>query len=264
MRFRVTNNTYKIKKVLMHISFMLFLCVGYLIVLFEYGLPCLTKHNQSITVPDIKGMTISEVANTLKKRDLKYECNNDIAYSPDYPPSVVLEQHPKAGTYVKEGRRLYVTLNAKQAPEVMMPNLVDNSLRHAYIMLKNRGLSYNKITYVPDVARNAVIAQHYQGAPIMPDTPIFQGSAIDLMVGSGLNNPTTQVPDLQGILLHDAVLMLLDVGLQPGVISYEKSTTSPPKAVIKQRPYPDQRVKLGSCVDIWISEKPEEVSRLQE
>lgn len=234
---------------------MLLLSIGYLIVLFQYGLPLLTKHNQSITVPDVKGMTLDELAATLQKRDLQYHINDDIAYSPHYPPSVVLEQHPKPGTHVKEGRRIYLTLNAAQAPEVMMPNLVDSSLRHAYIMLKSRGLSYNQITYVPDVARNAVIAQHYQGEPILPDTPILQGSAIDLIVGAGLRQQTTQVPDLYGILLDDAILMLLDVGLQPGTINYEASSTSPSKAVIQQRPHADQRVKLGNRVDIWIAEK---------
>ena len=138
-----------------------------------------------------------------------------------------------------------------------MPNLVDSSLRHAYIMLKSRGLSYNQITYVPDVAKNAVIAQHYGGEPILPDTPILQGSDIDLVVGAGLHQKAAQVPDLQGILLDDAILMLLDVGLQPGTITYQASATSPPKAIIQQRPYADRQVKLGTAVDIWVAETGE-------
>lgn len=208
-------------------------------------------------MPDVKGMRIDELATTLQKRDLQYHVNDDIAYSPHYPPSVVLEQQPKPGTHVKQGRRIYLTFNAAQAPEVMMPNLIDSSLRHAYIMLKSRGLAFNKITYVPDVAKNAVISQHYQGEPIMPYTPILQGSAIDLVVGAGLQQQATQVPDLQGILLDDAILMLLDVGLQPGTITHQASTTSPPKAIIQQRPHADRQVKLGTAVDIWVAETGE-------
>ncbi len=244
----------------MHTSFMLLFLISYLVVLFQYGLPLLTKHNQSITVPNLKGLTISEVDATLKKRYLQYKVNNEVVYAPNYPPSVVLEQQPKPDTYVKEGRNIYLTINATQAPEVMMPNLVDSSLRHAYIMLKSRGLAYNQITYVVDVAKNAVIAQHYQGKPIMPNTPILQGSEIDLIVGAGLYNQTTQVPDLQGILLDDALLLLLDVGLQPGKINYKPSTTNPPNVIIAQNPYADNRIKLGSFVDLWISETEEKVT----
>jgi beta-lactam-binding protein with PASTA domain len=94
----------------------------------------------------------------------------------------------------------------------------------------------------------------------MPNTPILQGSEIDLIVGAGLYNQTTQVPDLQGILLDDALLLLLDVGLQPGKINYKPSTTNPPNVIIAQNPYADNRIKLGSFVDLWISETEEKVT----
>src|SRR5690606_31843948 len=149
-------------------------------------------------------------------------------YLPTYPPSVVIEQYPKAGARVKEGRCIYITLNAETAPEVSMPNLVDGSVRNAHITLKSRGLSYNTITYVIDIAKNAVLEQQYNGQPIAPGTRIAQGSKIDLVVGAGLEKHPVVVPDVTDIQADEAELLLLDIGLCVGTITYEHVDTLQP------------------------------------
>lgn len=247
-----------LKTLSIHLGIMLFILLSFTIIFFQWVLPAITKHGQSITVPNLKGASIHELEAALEARHLRYQLNKEVVYLPQYPPSVVLEQYPKPGAHVKEGRRIYITLNAIQAPQVTMPNLVDGSVRHAHLTLKNRGLCYNTITYVVDIAQNAVLEQHYQGQPIAPGTPIPQGSKIDLIVGAGLSKQLARIPDVQGMTLDEAELVLLDAGVRPGKTSYETTLTASAGTVLRQYPLGGYRVSLGSPVSLWVAQEQEE------
>ncbi len=258
MRFQFKLNKPLLKTVSIHLGVMLLISVSLVVIFFQWALPAITKHGQSITVPPLKGASIHELEATLDARHLRYQLTKDVVYLPQYPPSVVLEQYPKPGAHVKEGRRIYITLNATQAPEVAMPNLVDGSVRHARVTLKSRGLTYNTITYVVDMAQNAVLEQHYQGQPIAPGTLIPQGSKIDLIVGTGLSKQAAKVPDVQGMMLDEAELLLLDAGVRLGKVSYTMGPTQQPGTVMGQYPSIGSQVNPGSPVNVWIAETQEE------
>lgn len=263
MRLQFKLNKSLLKTLAIHMGIMLLILVSLTIIFFQWALPAITKHGQSITVPNLKGASIHELEATLKARHLRYQLTKDEVYLPQYPPSVVLEQYPRPGAHVKEGRRIYITLNATQPPQVAMPNLVDGSVRHAHITLKSRGLSYNTITYVVDMAKGAVLEQHYQGQPIAPGTPIPQGSKIDLIVGAGLSKQTTRVPDVQGMTLEEAELFLLDAGVRPGKIIYDNQQTAAREVVSRQYPSAGYLVNLGSSVNLWITEAQEKKAAIE-
>jgi eukaryotic-like serine/threonine-protein kinase len=239
---------------LFHLTLMILAFSGLVFVFFEWALPRITKHGQSITVPNLKGIHVEALDEFLTRRNLRFKITDDVAYSPVYPPSVVLEQHPKAGAQVKEGRRIYLTINASQPPEVSMPNLVDGSVRNAQVILKSKGLSYGEIKYVPDIAKNAVLEQYYQGQPIAPGTRIAQGSQIDLIVGAGLSKQLLKVPDLVGKRLEEAELLLLDVGIQMGKVVYPSGDSQSSGVVSEQLPKAGTKVRWGTAVDLWLIE----------
>jgi eukaryotic-like serine/threonine-protein kinase len=264
MRFQFKLNKLLLKTVTIHLGVMLLILVSLVVIFFQWVLPAITKHGQSITVPHLKGASIHDLEATLEARHLRYQLTKDVVYLPQYPPSVVLEQYPKPGAHVKEGRSIYITLNATQAPEVAMPNLVDGSVRHAHVTLKSRGLTYNTITYVVDMAQNAILEQHYQGQPIAPGTLIPQGSKIDLIVGAGLSKQAARVPDVQGMTLEEAELLLLDAGVRPGKVSYTTARRQQQGTVIGQYPSANNQVNLGSPVNLWIAEEQEEPASASE
>jgi beta-lactam-binding protein with PASTA domain len=239
---------------LLHLSLMLVAFSGSVWIFFEWVLPAITKHGQSITVPNLKGVHVDALEDFLGRRNLRFEINRDVAYSPAYPPSVVLEQYPKPGAQVKEGRRIYLTLNVNQPPEVLMPNLVDGSVRNAQVILKSKGLGYGEIKYIPDIAKNAVLAQHYQGKPIAPGTRIAQGSQIDLVVGAGLGKQALPMPDLVGMKLDDAELLLLDSGIRLGNVAYPEEGQFHNSIITQQLPKAGMQVRFGETVDLWLSE----------
>jgi hypothetical protein len=88
---------------------------------------------------------------------------------------------------------------------------------------------------------------------------IVKGAEIDLVLGKGLSNETTAVPNLTGFDLLLAKEFLADRYLNIGAIIYdntiedeEDSTTA---FVWKQRPEfeNENKLQLGENVDIWLT-----------
>eukprot|EP01132_Coremiostelium_polycephalum_P000271 gene271-356_t len=250
----------KIKKsilpVVLHLGLMIGISIGLLLVLFQWGLPALTKHGQTITVPNLKGVSLDELQPTLTARHLRYQLTEEVVFLPHYPPAVILEQYPKPGARVKEGRTIYVTLNATQPPQVAMPHLIDGSVRNAHVLLKSRGLAYGTLTYIPDIAKNAVLQQWYLGQPIEPGAKIPQGALVDLVVGAGIHPQEVIVPDLIGMNTEEAELYLLDAGMCVKSILHEYVEALPNGSIFKQSPQVGSQVKLGTPVQLWAAEVP--------
>ncbi|MEM7055929.1 MAG: PASTA domain-containing protein [Bacteroidota bacterium] len=246
-----------LKVLLLHLSLMVAVFSSIAFLFFEVVLPIMIRHGQSITVPDVKGAPLDALDELLTQRNLCFKIIEDAIYSPAYPPSVVLEQYPKPGARVKEGRSISITLNAKP-PEVSMPNLIDGSVRNAQVLLKSRGLTHGTIQYVPDIAKNAVLAQQYKGQPIASGTRIAQGSQIDLVVGAGLGKQLIAVPDVVGMTLEAAELLFLDVGVGLGSVVYKRVDSLGAGTICRQVPSVGAQVRIGETVDLWLVEGKQE------
>ncbi|MHA7877519.1 MAG: PASTA domain-containing protein [Bacteroidota bacterium] len=252
------NKTTLLKFIVLHLGLMVLVLNGILLLFFKFLLPALTHHGQFITVPNLKGITLEEVDAYLTQRNLRFEVTQEFAYAPEYPPMAVLQQYPKAGAHVKEGRKIYLTLNTQTPPKVKMPHLVDGSIRNAHVRLKSQGLRLGNVTYVPDVAQNAVLEQWYQGKEIPAGTSIIVGAKIDLVVGAGLGNKMVEVPAIVGMQLADAKSLLFSTGIQVGNIAYEYAEAQVPGTISKQHPNAGQKVPIGDNIDIWLAKHPDE------
>ena len=107
-----------------------------------------TMHGQTVTVPNIEGLSIKEAKNKLNNAGLEFMIA-DSTYKNDLPPGQVLDQSPKKGATVKKFRKIYLTVSSVSAEPVKMPNLIDNSRRQAIIILESYGLKLGKENYVP-------------------------------------------------------------------------------------------------------------------
>jgi beta-lactam-binding protein with PASTA domain len=245
----------KLKIISLHLGLIATTFCLLLAILFHIVLPAITRHQQAILVPDLKKLPIEECKKVLEKIRLRYNVGKELGYFPQYPPGVVIEQHPQAGAYVKKDRTIYLTLNASQALSVPIPHLIDGSVRNAYLTLKGYGLVCGPITYVPDVVKGAVLEQHYQGKPIAPGEKIRQGSTIELVVGTGLKDSLAKVPSLMGRTAEEAVLALLDAGLCLGKVSHQLAEGGAKGTIIQQLPAADDEATLGTAIDVWVAKE---------
>ena len=224
---------------------------------FVIYLPNYTNHGESVTVPELEGMHYNELETFLEARDLRYEITLDSGFVADANPLAVLKQNPKPGTKVKQNRKIYITLNAENAPLIKMPGLVNTQLKNAQEILANYGLVRGDIVYVPDIGMNVVLEQKYRGRDIKEGFEIPKGSQIDLVVGDGLGNQSLPIPNLIGMDDTEAEFLILGSGLRMGNINFVKTDTVPKGTVIRQLPPEGINVKTGERVDIWVSELEE-------
>ena len=252
-----------------HVSGMLLIVIFLTAIFFYWYLPSTTNHGETITVPDVRGVTLGDLDEFLKVRNLRFEVTEDSGFSATEPPLAVLKQFPLPNSKVKENRKIYVTLNAERPPLVRMPNLVGGSVKNALLILKTYDLVLGQINYFPDYALNSVHAQRVNGRDVLEGERIPKGSVIDLLAGDGLGNQSLNAPNLIGLDLESAQVAIVGSGLKIGQIVHEKEGVAvievveneeiryikqkvSPGSVFKQDPKNGENMRLGQMVDLWI------------
>lgn len=148
-----------------------------------------TNHNQKIEVPNLHKMSLTDVQKMLEERNLEFAIIDSASYNPDYPKKSVIEQNPEAGDFVKEKRKIYLTLNPSKYRDVQIPDLNGWTQRLAETHLKSIGFKIGKnITWVPDLGKNVVRGLKHEGKQISLGDKLPKNSTIDLILGDGKGN----------------------------------------------------------------------------
>lgn len=171
-----------IKNVLWAVILVAFLAFGAQIFLALY-----THHGDEISVPDFVTLSLEDAQKAAGLVGMKTEVVDSI-YVRNMPRGSIVRQEPSAGTMVKTGRRIQLTINAVAPKRIPMPNLVGYSLRSASAELSARGLTIGKMIYVKDIATNNVLRQLYKNRDIKPGTMIPCDAEVDLVLGLNPND----------------------------------------------------------------------------
>lgn len=232
--------------------------VAVLIAAANFLLKGITRHNEEIRVPDFSNMTVSEAQTAAAAHKVRVDVTDSV-YIKRMARGTVFRQVPAAGSHVKKGRRIALTINSVLPKRITMPNLVGYSMRQAKAELLSRGLNLGKLIYVEDIATNNVLKQICQNREIKPGTPIESESAIDLVVGlSNLDNKT-YIPTLYGIkylsavdALHNNSLNLRGIHFDGTVKSYNDTLNA---FVYRQEPDTSSVTSylLGTEVDLYFT-----------
>lgn len=240
------------------------LAVGILLVVsiffFYVYLPGTTNHGKEVQVPDLTGKYIYEIDQLLTPLLLRYEVG-DSSYSGDLPPLTVLAQVPKAGHFVKENRKVYVTVNRRSPPTLPLPNLFGEggagSLENAEAVLRSAELVRGRIIYRRSPNYHLIMEIRYNGRVILPGTRVPKGSTIDLVVGDGAGPRDFVLSNFVGISYKNVLLRLANLSLHLGSVQIPEDvdTTGIESFVIKQYPQPGDSVSIGDPVELWIGPK---------
>jgi len=148
------------------------LCIGLWIWMMHY-----TMHGESVDVPEVKGMTISDAEYALEEVEL-LAVVVDSAYVRKQPAGIVLEQKPAPGSRVKSGREIYLTINQKQTPMNTIPDIAGNcSRREAEARLRALGFKIGPMEFVPGdpdwvIALKVNGREVYTGERVPCDAPV--------------------------------------------------------------------------------------------
>lgn len=216
-----------------------------------------TKHNHEIIVPDFSNLTVEEATAVARQAGMRVEVTDSV-FVKRMKKGAVYRQTPRAGSHVKEGRRIILTINAMNSKKVTMPNLIGYSMRQAMAELQSRGLVLGKLIYVDDIATNNVLRQLRGNREIDPGVMIESESVIDLVVGLNSGDSETYVPDVVGLkhigaldAIHAHSLNISKLRFDKTVKDYNDSLNA---VVYKQNPEPSEfSVKMGEEVTLYLT-----------
>ncbi len=144
-----------------------------------------TKHGEFVEVPDFAKMSVMDMRKAVEDAGLRYEVLDSANYNPDYPRFSIIEQDPKAGSKVKEDRKIYFTVNPSGYKKVTVPNIIQVTQRNASSMLKAVGLDVQRVTYIDELGKDMVYYIKYKGKNINPGQKLPKTSKIELVCGNG-------------------------------------------------------------------------------
>lgn len=217
----------------------------------------ITRHNLEITVPDLTNISVDEAEKIVAANKMKLEVIDSV-YVKRMGKGLVYRQNPKAGSKVKEGRRILLTINAVNAKKVMMPNLVGYSMRQAKAEILSKGLQIGRLEYVTDIATNNVLKQMYGGQEIAPGTMIESEAKIDLVLGLNNDDCVTYAPSVTGMKYKNAIETIHDNSLNVSEIIFDETvrdySDSLNAVVFRQEPeYGDTPLLMGMDISLYLT-----------
>lgn len=153
--------------------------------LFFHWLTYTTRHGQEIAVPDLSKLSVEQAEEKLSAVDLDYIILDTVDFKPEFPKLTIVEQEPKAGAKVKEGRKIYIKINASTYTMVTVPDLIEKTYRQAVPTLEAVGLQEGTIIYKPYLGKDMVLEIRMNGKILKAGDKVLKSSKIDLVLGDG-------------------------------------------------------------------------------
>lgn len=208
-----------------------------------------------IAVPDVKGKTLVEAEAILKDNNLDFTLKEE--FDAKVPTGTVIKQSPGAGSHVKAGRKIQLTVSKGAEPGVV-PDLKGKNLAEATEMLHAAKLAVGKVTvqYKEGAAQGAVLSQDIEAGK-----KVAAGTKVDLVVN--ISKGQSVVPDLKGLTLSDARERLSSMDLMVGSVT-TKEDSAPKGTVIGAEPEFGKVLSEGSVVTLIVSGGKKEEKKQKE
>lgn len=216
------------------------------------GLDFYTRHGKVFIIPDFYGKTVDELKQNHYEEYFELQIIDSV-YDRNNPPGAILMQNPVAGSKVKQGRNVYLTVVAQMPEKTIMPNLKNLSLRQALVSLEMSKLKAGNLIYVDYFARNAVIDQTINDEIVEEGTELNTGSTIDLTVGKGRLDVKVNMPLIIGKKHAQVVKALHYASLNIGNEYFMDSDDTTHARVFRTEPdiKTSSLVDLGKQINVW-------------
>jgi eukaryotic-like serine/threonine-protein kinase len=177
-------------------------------------MPRVTRHGVSVTVPDVSNLTPPEADSILSRVGLSMR--QQLLRKLGLPINQVIDQRPPAGSAVKPGRSVFVTINTGDTTTVIVPSVVGRSKLDVPGLLAEMGLTAGEL--MEDSVRSSferdVVSRQYPlaGERRPRRFPIL------LWYSTGPSAEFVLVPDVSGLPVEEARLRLASIGLRSVVL----------------------------------------------
>ncbi|MBR6946657.1 MAG: PASTA domain-containing protein [Muribaculaceae bacterium] len=172
--------------------------LGYIALLF---IDVFTSHGQQVQVPDVRNLPLEKAIDILEDAGLRWEISDSTTFYENFKPGTVIDQDPKAKSYIKKIRIIYLNVNAMHAPIIALPKLVDLPGRQGMATLKAMGFKHVTMDSIPSEMDGLILQVTVDGHNVAPGKPVSVNSKIKITVGDG------SIVDLNPEQILDPALM---------------------------------------------------------
>ncbi len=156
--------------------------LGYIALLF---IDVFTSHGQQVQVPDVRNLPLEKAIDILEDAGLRWEISDSTTFYENYKPGTVIDQDPKAKSYIKKIRIIYLNVNAMHAPIIALPKLVDLPGRQGVATLKAMGFKNVTVDSIPSEMDGLILQVTVDGHNVAPGKPVSVNSKVKITVGDG-------------------------------------------------------------------------------
>ena len=174
------------------------IALGYIALLF---IDVFTSHGQQVQVPDVRNLPLEKAIDILEDAGLRWEISDSTTFYENFKPGTVIDQDPKAKSYIKKIRIIYLNVNAMHAPIIALPKLVDLPGRQGMATLKAMGFKHVTMDSIPSEMDGLILQVTVDGHNVAPGKPVSVNSKIKITVGDG------SIVDLNPEQILDPALM---------------------------------------------------------
>lgn len=171
----------------------------------------------TVTVPDLSGMTPSEVTETLNSYGLKGQAGDSV-YDSDVEVGHVASQEPSAGSEAKAGDTIVYHLS-QGTEQVEVPNVVGYTESAATSALESAGFSVNVTSSSSSTVASGKVISSSPSSGSSAD----KGSTVTIVVSTG--PASVSVPNVVGYSVSSAESKLENAGFSVNIV-YQESTQS--------------------------------------
>lgn len=221
---------------------------GLILLVDKMAMPLVTRHGQEISAPTLVGRSLEDAQGILKAIDGTIEII-ERRFSPDHPDGVIIEQRPGPGTPIKEGRvfRLVVSRGSQL---IDVPRVRGQTIRQAELILQEAGFIVGGRAMSEDASlpKGTVVGTIPGSGSRLPRLAV-----VNLLVNAELRNDYTWCPNLAGLNIEEARVLLRERKLLVGRIDRRYNPDVDPGTVIEQSLVPGEELPLGTEIDLVIS-----------
>lgn len=213
-----------------------------------------TLNGKEFELKNFQSLSLDELETEIESLNIEYIITDSV-YTDSVPRGTIFTQDPLPGTFVKPGRKIYVTVNCINRQRFKLPDIYNKSKRQSVNQLKSHfKIEFVKSEKYSDVS--SVVTKMMVGdTEVFPGQKLIEGTTIKLFFGNGRGMNKIIVPNLTGISIEEAFPILEGNNLKLGEIICDGQIKDTLTAIIiNQRPLTETTLQSGDMIDIVIKQ----------
>ncbi|WP_068268461.1 PASTA domain-containing protein [Caviibacter abscessus] len=203
-------------------------------------------YNGLVKVPDVTNLNKKEAAKILKKAYLNYTFIS--SKSNDVPLDIVYSQKPASGHIVRAGRDIRLLVNDNNGQQI--PDIINLPLAQAMNVLEKANIKVKRVDYISDGKDSEQVLAVYP----KQNTRLSFNQSVTLLVSSKQLLSPNIMPNIIGLDVNEANLVLSQIGLKINDITRTPDSSYPINTIVSSYPKADEPINADTVINVVISE----------